>query len=357
MGNRSLASRETVQTGNSATRYPASAGLPGLVGKSASELVPAAIQRVLENGHHVGGARPSLEVLNQQLCQLDPRRRVFSSTASSFNVAVAVARYVWHMAGSSQLSAIAFYEPRARLFSDDGEILPGSNTGARLFGEGGGIDQVRGIVARIQEDGATRRGAAVVWRPEDAVRKSRDIPCTMAITCHLRGGELITTVAMRSNNSLRLLPYNVFEYTLLAETIAAELDVDLGQYWHTANSLHVFDDELDAARELLESTQDSDGESPPMPVMPRGEGALEQTARLVVSEAQLRAAIIERDWRVLATQIERAEVTLAPYWFNLFAVMALFAAARAQAMGHIEADALVERLPKSLRNPLLDLLG
>src|ERR1044072_7122336 len=96
-----------------------SVGLPSLAADSASQLVPAALRRVLQDGHHNGGARPSHEVLNQQLCQRDPRRRVFSTSASSFNVAVAIARFVWHIAGNSQLSAIAFYEPRANLFSDE----------------------------------------------------------------------------------------------------------------------------------------------------------------------------------------------------------------------------------------------
>ncbi len=335
---------------------PLSVGRPSLAAESAAELVPAAIDSVLKRGHRVGGARPFLEILNQQLCQRDPRRRVFASAASSFNVAVAVARFVWHVGGNSKLSAIAFYEPRARLFSDDGEVLPGSNSGARLFGGGSGVDQIRGIVSRLREDASSRRGAAVAWRPEDAVRQSRDIPCTMAMTCHLRGGELITTVSMRSNNAVRLLPYNLFEYTMLAELIAGELDVDLGPYWHSASSLHVFEDEIDSSRAIASSPSEQSNSATPMPPMPRGEGALDQVAKLVNFEALLRAAVVDKNWRALTETIERAESNLPSYWFGLFCVLSIFATARAQAAERIEFDALLARTPSPLRETLDELL-
>jgi hypothetical protein len=331
-------------------------GPPSLVAENTSALVPAAIGAVIGRGHHVGGARPSIEILNQQLCQLDPRQRVFAPTEGSFNVAVAVARFVWHMGASSALSAIAFYEPRAHLFSDDGEVLPGSNSGARLFGGATGIDQIRGIVSRIRADGSSRRAAAVVWRPEDALRQSRDIPCTMAMTCHCRGGELITTVNMRSNNAVRLLPYNLFEYTMLAELIAAELDVEVGPYWHSVSSLHVFDEEIDTARAISSSPVDPSGKSA-MPEIPRGEGALEQVSQLVDSEAQLRAAVTARDWRALSELITRAQTTLPDYWFGLFCALGLFATARARATTQVDVEMLLARAPSALRGALLELLG
>jgi hypothetical protein len=332
-----------------------SVGLPSLTADSASELIPAAIRRVLGDGHHNGGARPSREVLNQQLCQRDPRRRVFAASASSFNVAVAVARFVWHLAGNSQLSAIAFYEPRANLFSDDGRVLPGSNSGARLLGEGADRDQICGIVARLRADASSRRGMAVIWRPDDAVRESRDIPCSLALACHLRGGELLTTVTMRSNNALRLLPYNLFEYTMLAELIAAELDVELGPYWHNVSSLHIFDSEAGVA-EAVSSAPHPAGVVAAMPAIPRGKGALELATALTHSEAQLRTAVVAKDWPALREAIDRAKAQLHPYWLGLFSVLCLFATARAQATHEIDSEALLPSIPEALREPLFDLL-
>ncbi|HEY6731151.1 MAG TPA: thymidylate synthase [Solirubrobacterales bacterium] len=267
---------------------------------------------------------------------------------SSFNPAVAVARLVWHLAGRSELAAIAFYEPRAQLFSDDDQVLPGSNTGARLLGATDGVDQIAGLISRLRADASTRRAAATVWRPEDAVRDSRDIPCTAGLTCHIRGGQLLTTVSMRSNNALRLLPYNLFEFTMLAELIAAELEVEPGPYWHTVNSLHVFAADFEAANAL---TQANRGDSPAMAPMP-GPGAIEEAACLAEHEARLRAAF-EADARSqLKTLVRHAERDLHPYWFGLYSVLALFCARRAKAGDAVDFERLAAATPPALRTEL-----
>lgn len=189
------------------------------------------------------------------------------------------------------------------------------------------------------------------------MRESQDIPCTMAMTCHLRAGRLFTTVNMRSNNALRLLPYNLFEFTMLAELIAAELNVELGPYWHAVSSLHVFESELDPAVSIYSSPEDPAAEAKRMVEMPRGRGIFEEAAALVESEARLRANVVARDWASLAELVKQAEEELPPYWFGLFSVLALFSAARANALDEIDADLLRDSLPAALRGPLLALLA
>lgn len=322
------------------------AGLPLIAADSAGELVQISVLRALEEGHRVPGARSSSELLNQTLCQRNLRRRVIATPHSSFNPAVAVARLIWHLGARSDLTAIEFYEPRARLFSDDGVVLPGSNTGARLFGGGDGSDQIRGLIARLREDPSSRRAMGVVWRPEDAVRESRDIPCTLALACHLREGQLETTVTMRSNNALRLLPYNLFEYTMLAELIAVEIGAQLGFYWHSALSLHVFDNDLEAAKILLEGENAAGAAMPPMP----GPNPLEEAARLVAHEEKLRSAFLAEAWGELPSLTEQAEAELHPYWFGLYALLAVFCTARAGgAERMLDIGRLKKAVPPALR--------
>ena len=283
------------------------------------------------------------------MTQADPRRRVLTAPGATFNPAVAVARFAWHLAASSELAAIAFYEPRAERFSDDGKVLPGSNYGARLFGGESGVDQVAGIVERLREDPDSRRAAAVIWRAEDAVRQSRDIPCATAIACHLRDGQLLATVSMRSNNALRLLPYNLFEFSLLAELLAAELEVELGPYWQVANSLHVYEDELEAARSVSAPAAGSDLAMPPIP---RGKGALERAAQLVHWETRMRDLFIREDWEALPRLVESAEEGLDSYWLGLFCVLVRLCASRKGVLDYVNGEALLAKAPPPLRIPL-----
>jgi hypothetical protein len=331
---------------------PVAVGLPVVGARSVSELVLAGLKIILERGHEVGGERPSLEVLNQGLCLEEPRDRIFTVEGSSFNIAVAIARFVWNVAGSSDLAAIAAYEPRAREYSDDGKTLPGSDAGARLLGPTTGVNQLAGMVARIREDTDTRRATAVVWRPEDAVRQSRDIPCALAMTCHVRGGALLTTMTMRSNNALRLLPYNLFEFTLLAELVAVEAGIALGSYWHTAQSLHVFEPEVDLAASYVEAGVDVH-DAGPMAPMPSDPQPAEQIAILVELEAQLRHAAATKRWDAIADLIRQADATLHDFWFELFAVLALFLTAREGTAGCLDVDGLSGRMTPAIRNAVL----
>lgn len=268
-----------------------------------------------------------------------------SVAGSSFNPAVAVARLIWHLGGRSELAAISFYEPRAQLFSDDDRVLPGSNTGARLFGAVDGIDQIAGLISRLRTDESTRRAAAAVWRPEDAVRISRDIPCTTGLTCHVREGQLLTTVSMRSNNALRLLPYNLFEFTMLAELIAAEAGVEPGPYWHVVNSLHVFEADSEGAASIIHADR---GDSPAMDPMP-SRNAMEEATGLVEHEARLRAAFEEGGGDRLETLVRHAAGDLHSYWFGLYAVLALFCARRAKTEQVVDFERLEEAVPGPLR--------
>jgi thymidylate synthase len=327
-------------------------GLPVLARGDGSELVLAALKLISDRGHRVGGERPFRELLNQNLSLESPRSRILLVEGSSFNIGVAVARFVWNMAGSSDLAAIAAYEPRARDYSDDGVTLPGSNVGARLLGSGDGLDQIEGIAARIRDDVNTRRGSAVVWRPEDAIRESRDIPCATALTCHVRAGALITTMTMRSNNALRLLPYNLFEFTMLAELISVEAGVKLGPYWHTAQSLHVFEPELVLSEKLVEAGADRVHDAR-MAAMPSDPAPRSQIALLVDLEAQLRQAAGSGAWKDVAALVRRADACLHDYWFELFSVLAMFSTARGNASDSLDVDALLGRMTPAVRAAVL----
>jgi hypothetical protein len=265
-----------------------------------------ALRLVLEHGHDVPSSRAFREVLNAQLILTDPHSRLIPPGWTTFSLRVAVARVVWHLRASSTLDEIAFYEPRVADYSDDGLTVPGSNFEARLLG---GVNQLQAAIDRLRHDASSRRAAMVVWRPDDSVRESRDIPCVFGMTLHIRDGHLLVTALMRSNNALHLLPYNVFELALLGEIAATELGVPMGPYLHLCQSLHVMEDELDGARRVVDRQPASGAYLPAMP----GGDVWDQIRCLVESEERLR-----RGENVLDVAAEQLD----PYWFAFLAVLA-----------------------------------
>jgi Thymidylate synthase len=277
---------------------------------------------VLVHGDEIGvGDRTSVDLANYPTTFLDMRARIVTNSVRRLDSIGAVARFVWMIAGNDRLADIAFYAPQVKGYTDDGLTVPGSSYGQRLRRPSPGLDQLPGVVERLRRDPSSRQAAAVIWSPEDAVRVSNDIPCAFGVFYRIRDGLLEATTVMRSNNAFRLLPFNMFEFSMLAELVAAELDVGTGPYVHWAASMHLLDQlgERGKARSLVQGPESL---SAVMPQMPSDGSPLEAARLLAAAEADLRHA--QSASRVLALRDETSRL-LGDYWMALFDVLALHA--------------------------------
>ena len=207
----------------------------------------------VDDDSSVGSNRATRECRNFSFEIGDANEHIVPNAANVVRSSLAVGRFLWMMGGNDRLEDIRFYEDTRSEkgvagFSDDGLVVPGSNYGARLFKPRPGLDQVEACVALVKSDPNTRRAAMSVFQPEDAGRNSSDIPCTFGVLLSPRSGSLNMTVVMRSNNAWFLLPYNIFEFSLLGAVMASEAGVDLGSYHHFAVSMHLYDSDVDKAR-------------------------------------------------------------------------------------------------------------
>lgn len=253
------------------------------------------------------------ELLGYTTGMTNPLARIGSGNRP-LNTLGAVARFVWLISGSDRLEDIAYYEPRVRAYSDDNLSVPGSSYGKRIFNASPGTNQMAGVVQELRDHPDSRRAAAVVWLPEDAVRQSNDIPCTFGLFFHLRDGGLIMTTVMRSNNAVTLLPYNFFEFSMIGEIVAAEVGVPFTRYVHWAASMHFFEQPATEREKILAT---NDPLAITMPEMPRG-GAFEKAYALARLEAALRHASTLEELQKVA---EAAHADLGDYWGGFFDVL------------------------------------
>lgn len=267
----------------------------------------------------VGSDRQTLEVLNHRFTLENPRDRILWNPARRLNLFGGIARFFWMISGNDRLKDIAFYEPKVLGFSDDFMTIPGSDYGKRLFMPEPGLDQIQAVIKRIQEDQSTRRAVAVIYRPEDTIRESRDIPCAFGLGFHARGGGLHMTMIMRSNAAWTLLPYNVFEFTLLGELVSVVAGFELGRYTHLALSMHLYKATDDASDETARARDALAWEPadlpPPMPQMPPT--TLEELRRLTRWEADLRYAAMGINVTNYRDYVARCRDEFHPYWVQL----------------------------------------
>lgn len=166
------------------------------------------------------------------------------------------AEALWILAGDDRVETIAPYNPNIAQFSDDGKRFSGAY-GAPV------VKQFDYVVDTLLKDRDTRQAVMTIWRQNPA--PSKDIPCTVAIAFSIRGQWLHCHVFMRSSDVWLGLPYDAFNFTMLAAKVActynvrARLSVDvrsdaytprigLGWLYLTAASSHLYDRDLERAK-------------------------------------------------------------------------------------------------------------
>ncbi|MEU8782586.1 thymidylate synthase [Streptomyces sp. NPDC048637] len=190
------------------------------------------------------------EVLDLTMRLTQPRARLlYAPPARIVNPAFAVAETVWHLSGSDA-PWIFDYNARLRQYADDG-ILRGAY-GPRMRNWAGRVDQLHRVVEILKDDPDSRRATIQLYDPARDTAGHKDVPCTLGFRFHLRGGRLHMSTTMRGQDVWIGMPYDLFFFTTLHELVAGWLDVDLGEYHHHVDSLHIYERDIEKADALTD---------------------------------------------------------------------------------------------------------
>ncbi len=194
------------------------------------------------------------ELLAAGFCLENPRARKIANSSRGWSEALAIGEFAWHVSGATELAPIAYYAPRWREFSEDGEHIRGSCYGSRIFGKpSNGPSQWDRLIELLRSDMATRRAILTVMQsPEDTLSvTSVDVPCVSSCQFLVRGHKLHAIMKMRSNDVIWGLPYDVFLFTMIQEMLACELKLELGSYFHIAGSFHLYERHIGLAKSIV----------------------------------------------------------------------------------------------------------
>ncbi len=245
---------------------------------------------------------PTREIIAGGFCLTQPRARRISNSARGWRGALAIGEFAWHLSGSTEVAPIAYYAPRWREFSEDGQHIRGSCYGSRIFGkEPRGRSQWELLVDLLKSDQASRRAVlSMLQQPEETLSHSSiDVPCVTSCQFLVRDDLVHAVVKMRSNDVIWGLPYDVFLFSMMQELLACELGLGLGSYLHMAGSLHLYERHVDLANRIVNShAADS-----------------RQVAMEPMADAGALGDFLEFERELRTTG--SSGVALAPYWANL----------------------------------------
>lgn len=198
----------------------------------------------------------------------DPRARVLNIKARDAQYGFGVGEFLWYLTGKYDLETLLYYNKRAGQFSDDGKTV-NSAYGWRMFKDAYCVrepwdpnfrmDQWTACKQTLISDPDSRRAIVIINQPGDQIRAvqvgTKDVPCTLSLQFFIRDGYLDLHVHMRSNDAVWGLTYDLFSFTLFQELMMLELretypDLQLGAYYHTAGSMHIYERHFQMAEEV-----------------------------------------------------------------------------------------------------------
>lgn len=114
-------------------------------------------------------------------------------------------------------------------------------------------EQLPNIINELRSKKESRRAYINILYPQDQVilhtKTTHEFPCTVGIHFLVRDNLLDVIVNMRSNNALSVMPYDVYNFTRLQESIANAYNFGLGYYYHQMNSAHLYNGDVRRIKE------------------------------------------------------------------------------------------------------------
>jgi thymidylate synthase len=233
---------------------------------------------------------------------LDPRARLLSCKSREVNCGMGVGEFLWYWNEDRNLSTMLYYNKRMKDFSDDGMTL-NSAYGYRMKRKLTlhGFTQWYVVIETLLQDPDSRRAIIHINEPSDQSTAlfvgSKDVPCTLSLQFFIRNNKLDLHVSMRSNDVIWGLTYDLFAFTLFQECMLLCLqgkekfkDLQLGSYYHTAGSMHLYERHFEMAQKILTEYDETNCKRNPCPSLT----SLEMLGDLCSCEEELRTGKIDR---------------------------------------------------------------
>lgn len=204
--------------------------------------------KILEHGKPVGPrGKPTLEMLHQ-FVHVDMRMPVITTAARKLGYKFMAAEAAWILSGDNRVETILPFAKQISDFSDDGEQFFGAY-GPQIR------DQLPHISRILRKDGDTRQAVLTIWRPSPP--DTKDVPCTVSMQFLLRSGQIHLMVGMRSSDVWLGLPYDIFNFTMVAKYVQlllaklTKVEYPLGQLTIAIGSQHLYLENYEQARIVL----------------------------------------------------------------------------------------------------------
>jgi thymidylate synthase len=189
----------------------------------------------------------------------DPTQLNIEVPIRKFNKNYAIAEWLWYISTNPKVDNIS------KLASIWGDISDSfgeaeSNYGSYIFSQdhNESNSQWDWVIEELIKDPDSRRATIVINQPYHKGKNPKDYPCTHYIHFFVRGGKLDMGISMRSNDAIfgfcnDVFTFSLFQQLMLNELNSRGMNIELGKYYHSAGSFHVYERHFNMMNTILEN--------------------------------------------------------------------------------------------------------
>lgn len=115
------------------------------------------------------------------------------------------------------------------------------------------IDQISEVIEQIKTNPLSRRLIVSAWNVGELDQMALP-PCHLLFQFYVANGKLSCQLYQRSADVFLGVPFNIASYALLTHMIAAQCDLEVGEFIWTGGDCHLYQNHLEQARTQLERT-------------------------------------------------------------------------------------------------------
>lgn len=181
-------------------------------------------------------------------------------TTKKIHVKSVVHELLWFLAGSTdnndlRAQGVSIWDEWA---AADGSLGPiyGAQWRSWACPDGRTIDQLAELIAAIRARPDSRRLVVSAWNPADLPNEAQGpqanaqagrmalAPCHCLFQFYVAQGRLSCQLYQRSADLFLGVPFNIASYALLTHLVAAQCDLDVGDFVHSFGDLHLYRNHL-----------------------------------------------------------------------------------------------------------------
>lgn len=112
------------------------------------------------------------------------------------------------------------------------------------------VDQIANLISGIKQDPSGRRHILSAWNPGEMDQMALP-PCHVLSQFDVTNGRLSCQLYQRSCDMFLGVPFNIASYSLLTHIIAAECNLEVGDFVWSGGDCHIYNNHFDAVKEQL----------------------------------------------------------------------------------------------------------